>query len=252
MPASGRQIQNDSPKCCGEQRVGIGADRVERDVAEIEQAREADHDVEPPAEHHIGQHQDAEIEQIAVVVEQHRHQQREGEQRRAREAADDFAAMRASQAAARRPSVTGPRPKISARANAPANTAPTMIASCVQARGHHQRAGRPLVGAQADQEEEQPERHQRRQRGVLQRSGDGGGVVAAACSRPSVSHLLDLRPAEDAGRQEDQHHDQDRRRRRRPCTRSRNRPTRTSRSGRSAGRRASRRAASRCRPAPPR
>ena len=72
MPASGRQIQNDRPKVRRQQRVGIGADRVERDVAEIEQPGETDHDVQPPAEHHIGQHQDAEIEQIAVLVEQHR------------------------------------------------------------------------------------------------------------------------------------------------------------------------------------
>ena len=71
----------------GEQGVGIGADRVERDVAEIEQAREADHDVESPAEHHIGQHQNAEIEDVAVVIEQHRHQQREDQQRRCGEAA---------------------------------------------------------------------------------------------------------------------------------------------------------------------
>ena len=48
-----------------EQREGIGADRVEGDVAEIEQAGEADHDVEAEAEHHIGQHQDGKIEQIA-------------------------------------------------------------------------------------------------------------------------------------------------------------------------------------------
>ena len=39
-----------------EQRVGVGADRVERDVAEVEQAGEADHDVQAPAEHHVDQH----------------------------------------------------------------------------------------------------------------------------------------------------------------------------------------------------
>ena len=38
----------------------IGADRVEGDVAEVEQAGEADHDVEAPAEHHVGEDQDAE------------------------------------------------------------------------------------------------------------------------------------------------------------------------------------------------
>ena len=44
-----------------QQRVGIGADRVEGDVAEIEQAGEPDHDIEPPAEHHVDQNLDAEI-----------------------------------------------------------------------------------------------------------------------------------------------------------------------------------------------
>ena len=53
-----------------EERIGIGTDGVESDVAQIEQAGEPDHDVEPPAQHHIGQHQDAEIKQVAVVVEQ--------------------------------------------------------------------------------------------------------------------------------------------------------------------------------------
>ena len=45
----------------GEQRIGIGADRVERDIAEIEQAGEPDHDVQAPAEHHVDQDLDAEI-----------------------------------------------------------------------------------------------------------------------------------------------------------------------------------------------
>ena len=69
MPASGRQIQNDRPKVVDEERVGIGADRVERDVAEIEQAGEADDDVEAPAEHHVGQDQDAEIDPVAGFVQ---------------------------------------------------------------------------------------------------------------------------------------------------------------------------------------
>ena len=60
MPASGRQIQNDRPKVVGEQRVGIGADGIEGDVAEVEQAGEADDDVQAPAEHDVGQDQDAE------------------------------------------------------------------------------------------------------------------------------------------------------------------------------------------------
>ena len=42
-----------------QQRVGIGADRVERDIAEVEQAGEADDDVEAPAQHHVDQDLDA-------------------------------------------------------------------------------------------------------------------------------------------------------------------------------------------------
>ena len=63
-----------------QQRVGIGADRVEGDVAEVEQAGEADHDVQSPAEHHVGQHQDAEVEHVALIVEDDRNEQREAEQ----------------------------------------------------------------------------------------------------------------------------------------------------------------------------
>ena len=64
-----------------DQRVGIGADRVERDVAEIEQPGEADHDVEAEAEHRVGDDQDAEIEQIAVAVEDDRNDEREDQER---------------------------------------------------------------------------------------------------------------------------------------------------------------------------
>ena len=118
MPASGRQIQNDSPKFVRQQRIGIGADRIEGDVAEIEQAGEADHDVQPPAQHHIGQHHDAEIEQVAVAVEQHRHQQRENKQRRTGQPAERRcqSGSRAGGMAARRR--IGSRPNSSARTNA--------------------------------------------------------------------------------------------------------------------------------------
>jgi len=56
-----------------EQRVGIGADGVERDIAEIEQAREADHDVQPPAEHDVGQDQDGKVHRLLVRKRRHRH-----------------------------------------------------------------------------------------------------------------------------------------------------------------------------------
>ena len=41
--------------------IGISANRVEGDVSEIEQAGEADHDVQPPAQHHVDQNLDAVI-----------------------------------------------------------------------------------------------------------------------------------------------------------------------------------------------
>ncbi len=69
----------------GEQRVGIGADRIEGDVAEVEQAGEADDDVQAPAQHHIGEDHDAEVEQVAVVVEHDRQCDGEGEQGRRRQ-----------------------------------------------------------------------------------------------------------------------------------------------------------------------
>ncbi len=88
--AGERQADPERPaETGGEQPVGIGADRVEGDVAEIEQAREPDHDVEAPAQHHIGEHEDREVEDVALVIEDHRHQQREDQERRREVAADE-------------------------------------------------------------------------------------------------------------------------------------------------------------------
>ena len=55
-----------------DQRVGVGADGVERDITEIEEAREADDDVQAEAQHRVGDDQDAQIEQIAVGVKDDR------------------------------------------------------------------------------------------------------------------------------------------------------------------------------------
>ena len=49
----------------GEQREGVGADRIEGDIAEIEQPGETDHDIQSPAEHDVSEHQDRQVEQIA-------------------------------------------------------------------------------------------------------------------------------------------------------------------------------------------
>ena len=56
----------------GQQRVGIGTDGVEGDIAEVEQAGEADDDVQAPAQHDVGQQQDADVQQHAVGQRRHR------------------------------------------------------------------------------------------------------------------------------------------------------------------------------------
>ena len=82
-PANGRQVQKPSPKLLRQQRIGIGADRVECDVAEVEQAGQPDHDRQPPAQHDIGQNQDAEVDPVTAGVE--RHGEREDQQERSDE-----------------------------------------------------------------------------------------------------------------------------------------------------------------------
>ena len=67
----------------GEQRVGVGADRVEGDVAEVQQPGEADHDVQAPAEHDVDQHRGRDVDHVAVGERQER--QHEGEHQAGRE-----------------------------------------------------------------------------------------------------------------------------------------------------------------------
>src|SRR5581483_6926565 len=47
------------------QREHVGAYGIEGDITEIEQAREPDHDVQSPAEHHVGEDEDRQVEQVA-------------------------------------------------------------------------------------------------------------------------------------------------------------------------------------------
>ena len=61
QPAIGSSSQNEKSEFLRQQRVRIGADRVEGDIAEIEQAGEPDHDVEAEAQHHVDQNLHAEI-----------------------------------------------------------------------------------------------------------------------------------------------------------------------------------------------
>ncbi len=98
----------------GEQRERIGADRVEGDVAEVEQAGEADHDIEAPAEHHVDQDLDAEIVDPfdrALGAEEPEHHQRIGEQESERAHAQAEADLVPALAAGfRRRRVAGPDP----------------------------------------------------------------------------------------------------------------------------------------------
>ncbi len=67
-----------------EQRVGVGADRVEGDIAEVKETGEADDDVEAPAEQDVEQDLDAEIIDPflrAGGAEQRQHHDREGDER---------------------------------------------------------------------------------------------------------------------------------------------------------------------------
>jgi hypothetical protein len=92
-PAIGSSSQKQQPEGQAEigrqQRVGIGANRVEGDITEIEQAGEADDDVQSPGQHHIDEDLDAEVVdpfQRALEAEQCHHDRRiddqgnEGEQ----------------------------------------------------------------------------------------------------------------------------------------------------------------------------
>jgi hypothetical protein len=78
IAAGDRQRLPEAPAELGrQQRVGIGADRVEGDVAEVEQAGEADHHVQAPAEHHVDQHRRGGVDDVAVVGEHDRQRERD-------------------------------------------------------------------------------------------------------------------------------------------------------------------------------
>jgi hypothetical protein len=59
----------------------VRADRVEGDVAEVEQAGEPDHDVQPEGEHDVREGEDAEVERRAERVEQRRQDRDDDEYR---------------------------------------------------------------------------------------------------------------------------------------------------------------------------
>src|SRR5581483_3750941 len=87
----------------GEQGVGIGADAVEGDIAEVEKAGEADHDVEAPAEHDVGEDQNPDLDHVAAVVGvEIDHEDRQGDAERQEKGAADIAGERDGAGHARR------------------------------------------------------------------------------------------------------------------------------------------------------
>ena len=63
------------------QPARVGAERVERDVAEVEQAGEADDDVEPQRHHRVGERGDRRVQEPAALGEQEREHDPEHDQR---------------------------------------------------------------------------------------------------------------------------------------------------------------------------
>ena len=90
-----------------EQRVGVGADGIEGDVAEIEQARQTDDDVEAPAQHHVGEDEHAEVHGLLVGERRERHHDGQAEQQPAQPPGADLVDRRARSACGRRPRSPG-------------------------------------------------------------------------------------------------------------------------------------------------
>jgi len=69
------------PEVRGEVRRGVRADREERHVAEVEQAREPDHDVQPERHDHVRGGQDHVVEKLGARAEGERGERGESDQR---------------------------------------------------------------------------------------------------------------------------------------------------------------------------
>ena len=143
-----------------EDRVGIGADGVERDVAEVEQPGEPDHDVQPPAEHDVGQHQRCRGRDSSAAPLNGSSDRREpaARARRICRRASSASAKRAVGAARPR---RGSGPRQASSSSRPTNTAATAIATA-SGRDVRNRPRVAGVGLQPDHRREQAERDERR------------------------------------------------------------------------------------------
>ena len=142
----------------GDDRIGVGADGVEGDVAEIEQPGEADDDVEAPGEHHVDEDLHAEIVDPldgAALPGERQRRPRKDQQRR--------------EAGARQPRLAMAR-KVERRKQHPARTLRMVVEAPQQPAGEHgkdeerdePRAGvehrlmrEVLVGAEGDERKAQ-------------------------------------------------------------------------------------------------
>ena len=222
-----------------EQRIGIGADGVEGDVAKVEQAGETDNDIQAPCQHHIDQDLNAEIIdpfQRTLEADQHDDHDRIQEQNRDAdrvEVAAHEAGLRGDCRSLGLLCLGALECRLREADIEEASTSGEEHHYGEQPPALHQDqlVGDVLVGLQADEQHEQAERYgagiERLAKGTLDGAGDD-----VAFRRNGNSH--DLRPfrllagpeCRTAGRSA---RSPGWRRRRRPCSRWRNRPTTCSR-----------------------
>ena len=199
IPATGSADPERPAEVLCEQRVGVGADGVEGDVAEIEQAGEADHDIQAPSEHHISQHQDAEIEQIAIVIKKNRDQQCENQESRGGETSErtepSLPTLRNAQANPDWPVAENKRAKKAAEEHECDD-----LREEIETRRYHQRAGRSRVGIKAQQEQEQAEGDERRDDGAFGRGQEFRRAERRIRSRGFQTFSTSGRPRMPVGR----------------------------------------------------
>ncbi len=154
----------------GDDRVGVGADGVEGDVAEIQQAGETDDDVEAPGEHHVDEDLHAEIVDPldgAGLPRQRQRQPRKDQQRgepgaRQPRLVTAGKVERGKQHAACALGMLKQAPQQPAGEHGDDNGGDEL-----GARIEHDLMREVLVGAEGDKREAQPERDERPDGGVL-------------------------------------------------------------------------------------
>ncbi len=201
----------------GEEGEGIGTNRIEGDVAEVEQPGQADHDVQAPAEHHVDQHGRADVDDVAVGERHERQEEGEQDPREGDPAAigrDQCGNLaqrcRGGSDGRRRHGTRADQEQAAEEHRRGADQHPVQAkVEPEPAFGGH--------GLHPDQRQKQDEGDEGGESAFLERGrpvDPAGAPAVSVRTRPAMgSYLLDLGPAEQAGRPEDQHQDQDRERR---------------------------------------